>query len=150
MVKFLIATHGWLADGFKSSISVLMGDEVASPIQTINAFVENGVKDPKSAIVNVCNQLKEDDDLILFTDLMFGSVNQFALPFTSKPNIHVVTGINFPVICEVISKLTFGAEEQRVQGEELQAIVEKAREHLLYVGNFESQEVETSNDDFFE
>ena len=47
MVKFLIATHVFLADGFKSSINVLMGEEIADSVSCVNAFVENGTADPK-------------------------------------------------------------------------------------------------------
>ena len=38
MKKILIATHGYLADGFKSSISLLTGGEDA--IETICAYVD--------------------------------------------------------------------------------------------------------------
>ena len=149
MVKFLIATHGFLADGLKSSIGVLMGEEIAEKISTINAFVDGGVADPKTAIANECNDLYEDEVLIIFTDLQYGSVNQFAIPFADNKKIHIISGTNFPVLCEVISKLTFGSEEIKfVSSRDLKEIVEKAREQLVY---FENQ-TESSNDeeDFFD
>lgn len=149
MVKFLIATHGFLADGFKSSINVLMGKEIAEKIETINAFVENGTDDPKGTIERICSSLNETDDLIIFTDLMYGSVNQFVMPYTSKENIFAITGINFPVLCEVISKLTFGIEEHRVSDKELEEIVLKSRSQLLLVEDIEKTS-SVSDDDFFE
>lgn len=149
MVKFLIATHGFLAEGFKSSINVLMGEEISSSIKTINAFVEDGTADPKGEIEKICDLLNDNDDLIIFTDLMYGSVNQFALPYSSRNNVFVITGINFPVICELISKLTFGTDEIKVTEEQLQDIINKSREQLQIVKELEN-ELSDSDEDFFE
>ena len=149
MVKFLIASHGFLADGFKSSINVLMGEDIANSIETINAFVENGDKNPKGRIEEIINGLSEDDDLVVFTDLMYGSVNQFVIPFNSKSNLFVISGTNFPVICEVISKLTFGYEQKRPSEEELNDIVEKARQQLIYIQNIDNDSND-NDDEFFE
>ena len=149
MVKFLIATHGFLAEGFKSSVSVLMGEEIAASIETVNAFVENGTEDPKGAIEKICSKVNETDDLVIFTDLMFGSVNQFVTPFVSKKNIFAVTGVNFPLICEIISKLTFGIEESRVTEEELHNLILKSRNQMMLVEDVDKKDV-VSDDDFFE
>lgn len=149
MVRFLIATHGFLADGFKSSIGVLMGQEIANNIETINAFVEGGVQDPKSLIEKMCSELKQEDNLVIFTDLMYGSVNQFALPFIIKENVYLVTGINFPLICEIISKLSF-SEETIVDNDFMIENVEKAKEQISYVMNNISEESNDDESNFFE
>ena len=149
MVRFLIATHGMLSDGFKSSVSVLMGDEIANNIGTINAFVENGDLDPKGRIEEIVNALGEDEELIIFTDLMYGSVNQFAVPYSNKNNVHVITGINFPVICEVISKLTFSYEEKKVSTDELLEIIDKSRGQLTYV-KVVSEDNDDNEEEFFD
>lgn len=151
MVKFLIATHGFLADGFKSSVEVLMGKETADSIMTVNAFVEGGEPDPKSMIEEICESISDQDELIIFTDLMYGSVNQFALPYTEKKNVYILSGTNFPLICEVISKLTFGSEESKVVSSEIEEIVDKAREQIVFVEDFSRQEeVKSEEEDFFE
>ena len=40
MRKLLIATHGYLADGVKSSINILCGEK--SEVTYLNAYVEDG------------------------------------------------------------------------------------------------------------
>jgi PTS system mannose-specific IIA component len=149
MVRFLIATHGFLADGFKSSINVLMGEEIADKIDTINAFIEGGTDNPKAEIEKYCSELKQDDDLIIITDLMYGSVNQFALPYAENKNIHIISGANFPLICEIISKLTFGSEEVEDKASVINEAIEKAREQIIYAKNLDSKE-EDNEEDFFQ
>lgn len=150
MVKFLIATHGFLADGFKSSIKVLMGDDIAESVKTVNAFVEDGTTDPKSEIEHFCNSLGDGDELVIFTDLMYGSVNQFALPFTKKENVIILTGANFPLICEVISKLTFSNEENKINHDAIKDIVEKAKDQIIFVENFFAESDDSKNKDYEE
>ena len=79
MVRFLVATHGFLADGFKSTMSVLMGQEIADRIETINAYANDDMRSPKVLLDDFVKTIGKNE-LIIFTDVMFGSVNQFAMP----------------------------------------------------------------------
>ena len=142
MVKYLIATHGTLADGYKSSVGVLMGQEIADHIMTINSFVEGGTKDPKTAIETACNSVGNDDQLIVFTDLMYGSVNQLMFPFAERHNIFIITGINLPLLCEVISKMSFVPDAQANESDILE-LIEKSKNEIKYVKN----EISNSSDD---
>ena len=55
------------------------------------------------------------------------------------------------MICEVISKLTFGSEESKVVSSEIEEIVDKAREQIVFVEDFSRQEeVKSEEEDFFE
>ena len=149
MVRFLIATHGFLANGFKSSINVLMGEEIAQKIDTINAFVEGGTDNPKAEIEKYCNELKQDDDLVIITDLMYGSVNQFALPYANNKNIHIISGANFPLICEIISKLTFGSEDIDDKVVVINEAIEKAKEQIIYAKDLDTMG-DDNEEDFFQ
>lgn len=72
MKKILIATHGYLADGFKSSISLLTGGEDA--IETICAYVDES--DYTARIQTFVDSLSPEDDGVIFTDIYGGSVCQ--------------------------------------------------------------------------
>ena len=147
MVRFLVATHGTLADGFKSTMSILMGKEIAEKIETINAYNNESESSPKQIIKNYIDSVG-DDQLIIFTDVMFGSVNQFVMPYVDKNNVFVLTGVNFPLMLEVISKYSFS--EESVEEDYIRSVVVKAREQILYV-NDEMNDSQIINDeeDFF-
>ncbi len=40
MVKFLIASHGHLAGGLKSTLEIILGEEAALDVTALNLFVE--------------------------------------------------------------------------------------------------------------
>ena len=72
MTKIIIASHHSLAEGFKSTLEYI-APGVAN-IVTLNAYLDNvSIEDQVKAIMN---ELKEDEETIIFTDLLGGLVNQ--------------------------------------------------------------------------
>ena len=91
MKKILIATHGMLAEGLKSSIHVLAGD--GYDIQTINAYTDECQGDYSHQI-----------EAVIFTDLLSGSVNQKVCQLcVQRPSyLHIVTGTNLMCVLAVL------------------------------------------------
>ena len=68
-MRLLIATHGTLAEGFKSALSIIIGN--VDKIDVINSYVtDTSLSDQLDAYFNSC-----DDNLVVCTDLFGGSVN---------------------------------------------------------------------------
>lgn len=148
MVKFLIATHGDLASGFKSSLGIILGKNMADLVETVNAFTRD--ENPKEAIDNLIASLGEGDQLVIFSDWMNGSVNQICTPHASEDKVYVVTGANLPLICEVLGDMGGAA---RVSENALRAAVDRAKNEVRYVNDlFRSSEHSgglTDEDSFF-
>ncbi|MFV0255715.1 MAG: PTS sugar transporter subunit IIA [Erysipelotrichaceae bacterium] len=99
MAKYLIATHGELAEGFLSSLKIIIGDSVQMDV--VNTFMEDNFN------LEVCveNKLKEysdDEQLIVFTDLAGGSVNREFIKYLQTKNIILITGVNLALILSVV------------------------------------------------
>jgi|GEM_PF-210939 len=148
MLKFTIASHGNLASGFKSSVGIIMGDDVANKLTAINAFTD--VKDPKQAIQTMVDELAEDDQMIIFSDWMNGSVNQLCTPHVTNGKVFVVSGTNLPILCEVLGELAYS--DQRVNEDSLRSAVSRAKEEVIYVNdrfNNSDDHSLTDEEDFF-
>lgn len=98
MNKFLIATHGSAAEGLKETIKILTGKDES--VWAISAYVNESHLEKE--IEKFFDRLEESDTAIIFTDIGGGSVNQAFLPYLSKERVFVITGINIPLILEVI------------------------------------------------
>lgn len=142
MKKLLIATHGYLADGFKSSISLLTGGEEA--IQAVCAYVDQS--DYTERIQAFIDSIGPEDDGIIFTDIYGGSVCQkVALLTPGHDNVFHISGCNLGLIIEILFA------PGRITKESLQATIETARSTMCLVGVEEaSSESEGSDDDFFD
>lgn len=93
----LIATHGGMAGGIKESLGVLVGN--TENITAINCFTQEC--EPKSVMAEFFANLPPEDELIVLTDIMGGSVNQMFMEHLDKRQFHLITGINLPLVLQV-------------------------------------------------
>ncbi|MEA5017570.1 MAG: hypothetical protein VB009_02485 [Erysipelotrichaceae bacterium] len=150
MIRFLIASHGYLANGFKSAIEIIMGKEIADKISTINAFVGDCNNDVKSDLEHFVKNIPSSDKLIVFSDIMHGSVNQFLIPLIEENRVFLITGVNFPLLCELVAKYCY-TDDQEINNDELLAIVEMAKKEITLVNHYLKHVVIKDNEsDFFE
>ena len=123
MKQILIATHGKMASGIRYTAELIIGQ--LAEITTIDAYVT-----PED---NVEEQFKEffekhkEDRIIVFTDLMGGSVNQKLMEYAKQDNVTLVTGTNLPVLMQVM------LADDDVSEEEIETYIEEARGELQMV-----------------
>lgn len=123
--KFLIATHGHLATGIKSSLDIIIG--ATDHVFLIEAYVEEnkGIEAELEAIVS---GLQPQDELIVFTDLLGGSITNQVLRYTQGQPVHVVSGFNLALLIEVLM-----ADVQTPAAEVIESAIVNAREQIAYV-----------------
>lgn len=99
--KFLIASHGELAKGIQSSLNILAGK--GDDVEVINAYMTD--EDYTPQIVNFIENIKDDEQGVIFTDLFGGSVNQKAVTqvvSAKKENIFIVSNSNLAIVLSLI------------------------------------------------
>ncbi len=99
MKKILVASHGYLADGIKSSVGILTGNQ--DLITAVNAYVDESDYTPR--IQEFIDSVAPEDDAVIFTDIYGGSVFQkVALLEPEKKGIVHVTGVNLAAVIEAL------------------------------------------------
>lgn len=121
MKKILIATHGTLASGAKNTLEFLVGNIV--DVTCIDAYV-NPDENLIDMLDNYFSKITDDDEVLVFTDIKGGSVNQKIVPYTIKPNIFLITGFNLPIILELAMM------SNKATVEEIEAIIETCKNQL--------------------
>lgn len=100
MKHIIIASHGTMASGIKNSLDILTGD--VENIYTVDAYINE--LDFTIDLKKIIKEVKLEDQLVIFTDLEGGSVNQkiTAMIFEGQHrNAFIVTGMNLSVILSV-------------------------------------------------
>lgn len=119
--KYLIASHGRLAAGLASSIDILAN--MADRLQLINAYVDETDYVPE--VQAFLADLSAEDQGIIFTDMMGGSVNQKVfqeiLVAKKQDRTFLITNTNLPIVLSIL--LT----EQKWDSEALHALVAEAQ-----------------------
>ncbi len=124
--RYLVATHGELAKGFQSSLNILA--DKGSSIEIINAYVTE--EDYTSQIIEFVQEIQQDEQAIIFTDLFGGSVNQKVLVEVltqKKENIFIISNTNLAVLLTLI----VGSEEEKLTAELIQEAIEESQVKLV-------------------
>ena len=99
MRKFLIAAHGSFSSGIKSSLEIIIGK--VENVFVIDAYVD-GNKSIEDEFNTILTNVQVEDELVVFSDLMGGSITNQILRNGLRENVHVVTGMNLPLLLDVI------------------------------------------------
>lgn len=136
MRKFLIATHGRFASGIKSSLDMIIGEQ--DNIFVLDAYTENNVP-IQDHLDDILKEIEIGDELVVFTDIMGGSITNQIIQRINSSNAHIVSGVNLPLLIEVV--LSDPNEDlQKV----LDDAIENAKTQIVYVSKLITKQ--TQND----
>ncbi|WP_279084005.1 PTS sugar transporter subunit IIA [Gilliamella apis] len=137
MIKVLIVTHGKLAEGIVNTLNMLIGDK--QDITYINAYIDSS--DFTIQAEDFLKKYQHNSQIIVFTDLYGGSVNQKFAQLKNCYSFHLITGFNLPLVLEVI--LT----DVQLSDENLTEIIEQSKQEMQLV-NIQPQKLLEDNQFF--
>ena len=137
MKKILLATHGKLAEGLKSAITLIVGEQ--DDITFINAYV--GDLNFEEELVKYLAEITDEDTLIVMTDLFGGSVNQTILRKLDLNKSYLITGVNLAVLLELALM-----DAENISKETILQTVQSGKDQLMLVEMDEEPEAEEDFD----
>lgn len=137
--KFIIATHGNFAQGIQSSLEIIIGQ--VENVTLIPAYVD-GNKGIEEELDKVLQALEQGEELIIFTDLLGGSITNQALRQALRENVHIVSGFNLALLIEILM-----ADAETPAATVIETAIVNAREQLVYVNKLiPLNKADSSND----
>lgn len=131
MRKVLIATHAQMAEGIKSTAEFIIGEK--NNLTFINAYI-NDIPF-KDELDHFKKDLSEEDELVILTDILAGSVNQEVTQLTDRPHTHVITGVNLPLVLGI----ALANDTTYLDADQLNKIIADAKDAIIYVNEFEPE-----------
>ena len=124
MRKILLASHACLAGGMKSSVEMVTGPQ--EHLSAVCAYTEE-TPDFKGYLETVIRALKAEDELVIVTDVLGGSVNNEASQFKNLANVHVIAGMNLALVLSLV--ISTEPDTSRLIEESIHA----AKEQMMYM-----------------
>lgn len=124
--SYLIATHGKFASGLQNSLNILTGS--GDNVQVIDAYVTDDDYTPD--VQQFIQEISEDSQGIVFTDLYGGSVNQkiaAEIMTSGKDNIILVSNSNLAIILSIM----FHENTGMLSKEEVLAAIQESQVQLV-------------------
>lgn len=127
--KIIIATHGELAKGFVSALSIIVGN--TEKIEIICGYLTADFNLSKE----IENMMKTIDfqttDVIVCTDLMGGSVNNEFVKYLGQYPFHLITNINLAFLVDLLLTASQVTCEQLIEKVQDEMVSVKYVNHLI-------------------
>lgn len=137
MASVIISTHSEMALGVKKTVEYIMGKQ--DSLYAVPAYTEG--EGPFLSSIEEIIKNNSEDEIFLLTDIFGGSVNNELNKLINKfSKIHLITGVNLPMVIQLLLSNEESAEEQAHK-----AIIE-AQSGIIYMN--EKSSVNESFDDF--
>jgi len=130
MRRFVIASHHLLACGLKGTLEFLTSK---TDIIEISAYMDE--RDLEEQIRGVFETFSQEDEVVIMTDMLGGSVNQKFYPYMNDFR-HLICGINLPCALSLVLQ----PEDRALTKDQIGRIVEESRSHLIYVNEYHGSE----------
>lgn len=128
---FVIASHSTLAGGMTAALKFFAGDAIS--IIEMNCYLDNEPIDGK--ITEIFDGFSEDEEVIILTDLLAGSVNQTFCRYLNRQHTHLFTGMNMALGLALLLE----PAENYLTIARAQQLVTEARENLVYMNEFQAE-----------
>lgn len=139
MKKIIIATHHYLAKGMKDTLEYIVPNTVE--VIDISAYIDN--VSVENQILAELDKFDKGEQIIVFTDLLGGSVNQEFVKKMKDYNIELITGVNLPVLITIV----LGMGDGKLSKDTIRLAIEEAKNQLVYVNDFlEAQEIDDEDE----
>lgn len=135
----VIASHSTLAQGMANALKFFEGDDLK--LTVLSAYVDN--KPIEGQIEEIFNRFDDNDEVIVLTDLLGGSVNQKFFPYINRPHTHVITGMNLSLAMAITMEPINGY----LNAEKIQSIVSDAQNQVKYVNELTMDADEDDEDE---
>lgn len=126
------------AKGIVETLDFILGKQ--SEVYTMCAYVDNEF-DIKKEIDVILKKLHQDDELIVFVDILGGSVaSEFSLTIKDT-RIHIVAGVNFPMLLDMIMN---NSEDINLL---IQHGMKTGKESIVYLNDYFKNTISNSKED---
>ena len=97
MRHVILTGHAKISEGIASAAELILGCKM----MWFNAYIE-GEEIFTERIKKAIKLFGPDDEVVILTDVLGGSVNNEMMSLLESPNIHLVCGMNLPLVMDIV------------------------------------------------
>lgn len=138
ITKIVLATHGHFASGIKSSLEMISGEQ--PDILCIDAYTKEDIQYSDVIEDVIKNHNYDEERLLVFTDLLGGSVNNEFMKHINDYSFELISGLNLGTLLEIVMA------KDDLESSKLKNIVSNSSSYIVVCN--EALEIEDSDCDF--
>jgi len=119
MIGVVVVTHGQLATELVNGAEAIVGD--LPQFAAVSIGWHEDTLDAREEIAQAIARVKQDQGVLILTDMFGGTPSNLALTFLAEGAVEVVTGVNLPMLIKLAgvtaqADLLAAAREMREDG----------------------------------
>ncbi|WP_158734565.1 PTS sugar transporter subunit IIA [Alteribacillus sp. YIM 98480] len=128
MRHFIFATHGHLSEAMMYSVEMILGKK--DNLDYITMEPETSIQDIKKSFVKIIEKKPLKTDCIVLTDILGGSITNVMAEFITQKGVYLVTGINLPMVIELMSGSEWISTEELIENS-----VAQGKNGIVYINH---------------
>lgn len=100
MTNILLISHGWIAESILDSSELICGEQIK--VETLGLKLDTDLDAFKNTIEEKIKAATTDGDLVVMTDLMYGTPFNMVSSLMSDYEFAHFSGMNLPVFLELV------------------------------------------------
>lgn len=132
MRRFILTGHGRVSEGIAVAVELILGQKV----QYFNAYIP-GCDYFVDEIAKQIGNYQPEDEVIIMTDILGGSVNNEMMQFLKYENVHLICGMNLPLVIGMLM-----SDETKDIEQIIQETINESKKGICYCNVWKDEERE--------
>lgn len=125
-MKVIVVSHGSYARGLVDTVQMIAGKQ--EDLEAFGLESEESVDTLKEKIRQSIEQSSQEEEILILTDIFYGSPFNTVISLMPEYDLYHVTGINLPLMMEVIMGRISGKHAEEICKELLKAAPDTVRD----------------------
>ena len=125
-MKVIVVSHGSYARGLVDTVQMIAGKQ--EDLEAFGLESEESVDTLKEKIRQSIEQASQEEEILILTDIFYGSPFNTVISLMPEYDLYHVTGINLPLMMEVIMGRISGKHAEEICKELLKAEPDTVRD----------------------
>lgn len=125
-MKVIVVSHGSYARGLVDTVQMIAGKQ--EDLEAFGLEPEESVDTLKEKIRQSIEQALQEEEILILTDIFYGSPFNTVISLMPEYDLYHVTGINLPLMMEVIMGRISGKHAEEICKELLKAAPDTVRD----------------------
>ena len=125
-MKVIVVSHGSYARGLVDTVQMIAGKQ--EDLEAFGLEPEESVDTLKEKIRQSIEQASQEEEILILTDIFYGSPINTVISLMPEYDLYHVTGINLPLMMEVIMGRISGKHAEEICKELLKAAPDTVRD----------------------
>ncbi len=142
-MRIILVSHGSFSKGLYQTMEMVLGPQ--ENLAYVGLYPEQGVDILKENIEKEFKEAKENEEILVLTDLFYGSPFNAVVQLMNKYDVYHLTGINIPLLMEILIMRSNGKNAEEICEEAMKlagSTVQDVRKYLADMIKMEEEDEE--------